>query len=367
MKCKWLKNLIFLLFAVALYILLIFRIFKVQYYSAIENIIMPLIFGIGGILFSILENAFLHEVGHLIFGKIAGLKLISIKILWFKLSFENKIKFTLEKANDLGETVFVPKNDKKVSSKVAFSIFGGLLFSILLLAKRIIYYYCVIYIPFELPIGLDLLWVVFEICFAGYIVVTLYYLVVNLVGDETCDGYRLLELLNKKNNNKIISSNALYIGSLLYNGVSPTEIDYKYLSVYNQDYSLYSTLIIYYRYLSLISINEEYAFKEILKISDKDKLANTLFDVVMCELYYVAFIKDDKIFLKNNKAIIEKIVEYDDSLYSLRAHAVLRIFNNENEWAKILIDQALTQIGDQESGILAVEKPLFNKLKEKIN
>ena len=50
-----------------------------------------------------------------------------------KLSFENRLKLSLEKANDLGETVFVPKNDNKVSSKVALTILGGLVFSMLLL------------------------------------------------------------------------------------------------------------------------------------------------------------------------------------------------------------------------------------------
>ena len=347
MKVKKLKNLIFFFLAIALYCFLSFKVFTL-YGKAFDTVLYSVL----GLFLTVFLNAFLHELGHLIFGKLTGLKLISFKVLCFKLSFENKVKISLEKVNDLGETVFVPKNDNKVANKVAISIFGGLLSSFLLLVIGLLF--MVLY--FDKNLYLTCL-------MATPSVFMLYYLVVNLIGDETCDGYQLLNLLNSKNNNKVISSNALYIGSLLFNGVSPTEIDYKYLSVYNEDYSLYSTMIIYYRYLSLISVNEEYAFKEILKISDKEKLCDTLFDAIICELYYVAYLKNDKIFLKNNQEIIERIVEYDNSLYALRAHAVLRIFTNENEWAKIIIEQALVQIGDQKSGIFAVEKLLFNKLK----
>ncbi len=355
MKFKKLKNVIFLIIVIACYVVLTFK--SLTFFN--QSYVYLLLLLALGLICSILLNTILHELGHLIFGLISGLKLISIKILWFKLNFENKLKFTFEKANDFGETIFIPKNDVKVSKKVANSILGGLIFSLSSFLFGILFYLlCSSNILFfETKI---------QTFTATFVVIPLYYLLVNLLGDETCDGYQLINLLNSKNNNKIISSNALYVSSLLYNGVSPTQIDYKYLSVYNEDYSLYSTMIIYYRYLSLISVNQEYAFKEILKISDKDKLKDSLFDAIICELYYVAYLNNDKIFLKNNQEIIEKIVEYDDSLYTLRAHAVLRIFTNDVEWAKIIIDQALTQIGDQTSGILDVEKPLFSRLQNSL-
>ncbi len=366
-KFKKIRNLIFLLLSIVIYVLLTYK-------SAI--LIMPLgirpffylfvFVMLAGIIDAIIKNSILHEIGHTIFGLIAGLKLISVKILFFKFNFEKGFNIKLEKANNLGETVFIPKKYKNISSKVAFSILGGLLATICLLIKSI-YAYKVFSPSFELSYGIEYVVAVIKVFNAGSIVVAIYVLLTNIFGEETCDGRQLGRLLFANKNKRIISSNALYIGCLLYNGVNPTQIDHKYLSVYNEDYSFYSTLIIYYRYLSLISVNEEYALKEILKISDINKLKDVVFDTIMCELYFVAYLNNDKIFLNNNKEYIENIVEYDNNLYALRAHAVLRIVNNELDWANILINQGLEQTTNVCYGLNAVENPLFKRLYNSIN
>jgi hypothetical protein len=189
-----------------------------------------------------------------------------------------------------------------------------------------------------------------------------------LFGDETCDGRRLLSLLKVKNNNKKIASNAIYVSSLIYKGVSITEIDPKYFEYYNEDYSIYSSTIIYYKYLSLISVDKESAINTILKLSNTSKIKDSVFDAIMCELYYVALLNEDSKFLQNNKKYIENIVEYDHNLYAIRAHAVLRIHNGDTEWANILIDQGLNEIISLKTGgTILVEKCLLEDLKARLS
>ncbi len=158
MKVKKIKNLIFFLLSVGLYILLISSTFKTFFAADFElkliYLLAIIILVTWAILFSIVENAVLHELGHLIFGLIAGLKLLSVKILWFKFDFEHGFKIKAEKADSLGETVFLPKNDKRVSLKVAVSILGGLLATIYILAKSV-YFYDAFYFPVELPFDLQ--------------------------------------------------------------------------------------------------------------------------------------------------------------------------------------------------------------------
>ena len=335
-------------------------IFAFSFVSAclVYNVVKVIIFSLIGIVITIVLNALLHEIGHLILGKIVGLKLISIKILFLHLDFSTgKLKISFQKADDLGETIFLPNDNKNLAKRVAISTFGGLLFtailllfgmlSLLLFFAKNIYFDCFVALPTA---------------------VTLYYFLINLVGSENCDGLYIVNLLNYKGEDREIADNALYIGKLIYDGIAPKEIPNKYLQKYKLDYSLFSTMIVYYRYLSLIGVNEEYAIKEIYKISNREFIKDNLFDSVMCELYFVAYLTSDTVFLNQNKEIIERIIEYDTSFYAKRAHIVLRAVANETEWANILIESAEKELNcDNLSGILALEKQLIQKLKIKVN
>lgn len=369
MKGKKIKNLIFFLISVACYFLLIWQIFTIKL-NSIYDVLYYIIAALDTIPVSIIVNVFLHEIGHLLFGLISGLKLVSIKILWLKLSFEKKVKISLEKAYDFGETVFIPRNDKNVSGKMAFSIIGGLISTIFLFVRCLLSYDItrIITASFTEFSFAAFIIITIELLYAGHVVFPLYMLLVNLFGDETCDGRRLLSLLKVKNNNKKIASNAIYVSSLIYKGVSITEIDPKYFEYYNEDYSIYSSTIIYYKYLSLISVDKESAINTILKLSNTSKIKDSVFDAIMCELYYVALLNEDSEFLQNNKQYIENIVEYNHNLYAIRAHAVLRIHNGDTEWANILIDQGLNEIISLKTGgTILVEKCLLEDLKARLS
>ena len=320
-----------------------------------NNVVKVAIFSFLGLLLITFLNAVFHELGHLIAGKIVGLKLVSIKILWFNFDFSTKkMVFNLEKANNLGETVFIPNSHDNLAKKTAISILGGIISTLVLLI-----------------IGLILLWFFYDknlyVCtlFATPSVVTLYYLTINLIGEETCDGNMIVNILSEKIDGRKIISNALYVGGLLYSGVLPSEIPNKYLNEYREDYSLFSSMIIYYRYLSILGSDKEYAFKEIVKLSNREKLKDSIYDTIMCELYYISYFKNDKLFLENNQGVIENIVEYDDSLGSIRAHAILRLVNGDKEWAKIIVESALSRLENfVDGGLNKLEKQLFLELKE---
>ncbi len=323
-----------------------------------NDVFNVIIFSFLGLLLITFLNAVFHEIGHLIAGKIVGLKLVSIKILWFNFDFSSKkVVFNLEKATNLGETVFVPKSQDNLAKKTAISILGGIISTLILLV-----------------VGLILLWFFYDknlyVCtlFATPTVVTLYYLTINLIGEETCDGNMIVNVLSEKSEGREIISNALYVGGLLYSGVLPSEIPNRYLSEYREDYSLFSSMIIYYRYLSILGSDKEYAFKEIVKLSNREKLKDSIYDTIMCELYYISYFKNDKLFLENNQYIIEKIVEYDDSLGAVRAHTVLRLVKGDKEWAKVIVESTLSRLEKLvDGGLNKLEKQLFLELKEITN
>ena len=273
MKGKKIKNLIFFLISAVCYVLLFWQIFTFKL-TSLDAVLFFVYFAVLSLVGSIFENVFLHELGHLLFGLISGLKLVSIKIFWLNLSFEKKVKISLEKTCGFGETVFIPRNDKNVSGKMAFSIIGGLIATICMIVYCLSTFNISKFLTMEFTefnfIGF--ITVLAEMFNASRVIVPFYMLLVNLFGDETCDGRRLLSLLKVKNNNKKIASNAIYVSSLIYKGVSITEIDPKYFEYYNEDYSIYSSTIIYYKYLSLISVDKESAINTILKLSNTSKM-----------------------------------------------------------------------------------------------
>ena len=254
-----------------------------------NNVVKVAIFSFLGLLLITFLNAVFHELGHLIAGKIVGLKLVSIKILWFNFDFSTKkMVFNLEKANNLGETVFIPNSHDNLAKKTAISILGGIISTLVLLI-----------------IGLILLWFFYDknlyVCtlFATPSVVTLYYLTINLIGEETCDGNMIVNILSEKIDGRKIISNALYVGGLLYSGVLPSEIPNKYLNEYREDYSLFSSMIIYYRYLSILGSDKEYA--------------NTKTDIIRETITYKKEIVTKTIvkdYLENTDDILARIIQH---------------------------------------------------------
>lgn len=85
-----------------------------------------------GIVVSSLLCALLHELGHLIFGKIAGFRLISFAFWFFKWErMGERLVFNLNfKIEEAGVTSMVKKNNKDIGLGLKRMTYGGLLFSL---------------------------------------------------------------------------------------------------------------------------------------------------------------------------------------------------------------------------------------------
>lgn len=71
--------------------------------------------------------AAVHEIGHLLFGWLAGMKCAAVTLSYFRIS-DGRVKFT--NPNFAGATEMYPKNGKGTRGKAVFFTLGGALFSL---------------------------------------------------------------------------------------------------------------------------------------------------------------------------------------------------------------------------------------------
>lgn len=128
------KRIIYEIFETVLGLLALAGTVVLAFFGAIRDenqligcVIAFLIFGVFCIVLPI--NVLIHECGHLLFGKIANLKSISISVGWFQID-GNGIRIT-RKHSFAGETQMLPKSIKGVRGKTACFALGGALLNLI--------------------------------------------------------------------------------------------------------------------------------------------------------------------------------------------------------------------------------------------
>ncbi|MBO5714425.1 MAG: hypothetical protein J6R83_03260 [Clostridia bacterium] len=164
---------------------------------------------------------FFHELGHLIFGKANGFKMISFTVWFLKWSKKKgKTVFDFTWFNEeAGYTEMVATSVDKVDQGFRKMTFGGLLFTAILMLVGVVPFFLK-----ELPIYLFVFW-------AMFLPIGAYVLFGNGLPMENYgvpnDG-EVLRSLRKNTDTSKVTLALLKIQSELYNGKTPCEIDKKY-------------------------------------------------------------------------------------------------------------------------------------------
>lgn len=210
------------------------------------------LYSIGSILGGYLLSVIVYEIGKLIFGKIAGYRLVKLNI--FGLTFikqQNKTVFRVDGFEGFGGKVLMaPKKD---SANASLYLLGGTIFSIVFAASAIIGGYI---FSISLPNVEVVFYIVLLVCIAQLFVVILN--VAPFLSDDIGDGFilRLIagKVISKKDFHHLLTQQeALLTGK---NELSYYECNF--------DNPINSQILLYncYYYLDL---DDDYNAKEIIK------------------------------------------------------------------------------------------------------
>lgn len=179
------------------------------------------LFVAGAIIFGLL-NAFLHEVGHLLAGKLNNFEFISLTVWFFSWkSVKGKIKFNFSwLGEEAGSTEMVSRSTENLEIRFKKLTAGGIIFSFVLMVLGILPIIFMQYIPYEL-------FCLLSMCLP----LSAYYFFGNALPTVT-DGFRndgaVLLGLNRKDDVSRVTLSLLSIQSELLNGKTPCQIDEKY-------------------------------------------------------------------------------------------------------------------------------------------
>lgn len=320
-----------------------------------KSLILTISLIVLGLILNVFLSSLIHELGHIFFGVLCGLKPVSLTVCFIKISFLKSLKIKLVPFNFFGYTEFVPKDIDGYPSKVFKTTLGGVIFSVLFLIFEIILS------------NLFLSNLVIFTLFGMQYLLTLYLLLINIIpfiNDN--DGNLLFQLLSSGRERNLIE-NSLILDALILKGEEPKNINPILLSIYSKDYSVNSVKIIYLRYLSLLEINEEKAFLELEKISNLEKLPRVVYDEILKELFFVAILKKDDIFIAENEDYVLNLLSKEDSPNNYRVHASYRLYKGDNEWAKLIISGGIENLENfAEKGLALTEKRFLLSLKEEM-
>lgn len=322
-RVKDIVNALTAFLCVALLVFLVVNLITIYPDKIIEIIISVLV----GALATVILNSIIHELGHILFGAVSGLKVYSAQFLNLFIGTENgKFKIKFKRSSELGETVLLPKNTNSVAKKFIISAVGGLLFSLLLIVCQVL---IVLFVDnFIVEAGLG-----------ATFPITVYFFLVNLFPlFENNDGCLVYNYL-AGGERKIVLENYYKCVALLVGGTEPSELDGALLLRYD-GCDGYHAYIDYLRYLAYVKNDEERAIEELRKLSDLSRVAylnNEIFE----EMFFASIIlKDDK-FIKAHAEEVVEILSLQERPQSYRIHACYRIYNGESDWAKLILESGI--------------------------
>ncbi len=355
MKNKTLKLALFILVILLPLALYVYQF--ASFYKAYKNYATKIIlFSLLGLVVTLVLASLIHELGHAIIGKVLGLSVSKITVLFFTVSFENGIKISFNKPVNFGETVLEPNKQENYSKKIVASALGGIIASLIYLVIGMF----IVAFAKSMPVVL-----IFGITYH----LSAYVLLVNLIPfSEENDGFLLFNYYLKGEEERKIIDNALNATAQIMSGVQPKDLDSRFLTEFEVKVGYYSSLIKYYRYLAFLWRDEERSFKELFELSDLDKISYSLYEDVYKELFYSSILLKDDNFVKNNKDVVIGYLEKEQSPIDYRVHATYRIYNGEKDWAKLIIDSGIKNLEKSKKyGNASYEIDLLTRLKESLN
>ena len=340
-------------------IILLFALYAFLVVDAVassENVIYTIGFCALGLIITVFLSSLVHELGHLIFGLLAGLKIRSITVLFIKFTFKSKrfpkIQFVMP--NDFGLTEFLPRTSRGFAKKICISAIGGLVFSTLYLAMGIAFMY----------VGNYFTYCVFGITFP----ITAYIILVNLIPfDETSDGYLIFTLMAGGKLKRVIENSLTAIADVML-GVEPKDLDSRLLAEFTSECDVYSVRVIYMRYLAYFRRDRERAVKELISICDSQKLNEEFYMIIFKELFYNAILNSDDAYVKANAEEAINYLSYEMHPIDYRIHASYRLYSGDYDWANLIVKAGEDKITSfEERGICTAELDYLKDIKSQLD
>lgn len=344
----------FIVLVTAFYLFIAVKI--CSYYSG--NLLSTIIYlSVGFIGTFIITSAF-HELGHLLFARLCGFKIVEFNFLFFNFTLVDgkyKLAFRLN-FKDFGVVSFLPEVEEVNKRKIFLASVGGLFFNFILLVVYLTFFvysfensrilFCLIGAQFLIP---------FYLFFINFIPF-----------DYTFDGYFLFKFLKDSEESEMIL-NAFTVGGLIYNGLEPINLPEKYFKIKKYDLGYYSIAILYYDYLRLLGVDVSSAYSELKEIFQVEDYEDYLTEEIAVELFYVAIMEGNREYIEKNKEETIELLSNLDTATSIRVQLAYRIYTGETEWAKMLYFGLKTKLESESNlGVKKLESRLSEELKVKL-
>ncbi|MBQ5802092.1 MAG: hypothetical protein IIW27_03580 [Clostridia bacterium] len=332
MKLKTIRLLRALLGVIGILLLGVFLALGVHLYDPFQEggalhaewlILFACVTLLGGVLSAFLHPLF-HEVGHILFGTLAGMRLLSFRVWFLEVERENgsfRVRFVKEGG---GRTAMLPKSGEKIRRKTAVFAIGGLVGTLVYFAC------CALVIRFSPVIPF---WA-YALLGVGVVTATIEFFS-NLIpseGSEQTDGELLFALWKNTPSVKIMLAVMCAEGELL-SGKRPREINPAYLfnlpTVQEDDVNFIALLTVRATYFldqgNFADLAKTYARLETLTdyVSDSSALA------IRAEILYFGLISGEKGFVSRHREVIEPLKNQKTAL-AYRVRAAYELYEESN-------------------------------------
>lgn len=256
------------------------------------NLFIEMIFDIVISIFSLLISIIIHELGHIIIGKILCFKLIYIEIFGYRIQRNKKNIIFIKKIN--AKVNMYPIGVKYIQIRSIVYYLGGILFTICIEFISIIFFSQIKFI------------VIFEVSLFGVILLS-------FIPMKGADIDKITKLINKKTQMEI------FVYFYLMNGITPKNMPsiwFEFIKERPCDLkNLYLYKILYYRLLEMKGDVREikYYFNKMSKLLLKTKYID---DKIECLFFYTIIDKKYDIALKIEEKLGDTI--YNKTIFNIK-------------------------------------------------
>ncbi len=317
---------------------------------------------VGGIVLSLLVGIVLHELGHLIFGLIGGMKFRAISLPFVKISRVNgrlKLSFFLN-SKFFGMCEMYPFDGSKATKAFAFMAAGGPIGSFAALGVSVLFlalvpvvgYYASIILGIASP-------VLFAVFFENTFPLT--------ANGAKTDGAQLIDMVNKTPSAQVLAA-VLTVQALYAEGLSPAECPKELLADLPQlqeDDPSYLFLL-NARYLCALDGGDVHALRDAdMRIRDiLPYIPDVYAEQLSCDMFYDSlFVCPDNAFVKANTDAVFKLLEKEERITAarIRGYYYLRSGKLDSALAEIEIGRS-NAFKHPLGGIAKMELKLLDEL-----
>ena len=360
---KYLIIIIIIMSAAFLSVMKFYRYFEFNL-STPQIIFVILSFATGICVFYFISIIF-HELGHAVMGKINGFKLYQISFLFLTFLRKNgKWRVVLRRSKYAGVIISVPVSSKNLYKRYGAMVSGGLIGT---LVSALGFLFTMLFVQFSEING-----IYFYAALSAGFIVSLYLLIINSIpaysNGIATDGGIIYGIL-KKNSETNILINILNIQSQFFAGLSPSEInqDFYFNTPVIADNNVNKIFLLNYRHAYYLDkFDFENADKTVKQLGRlKEYIPDMYLNLILAdEFFNTVFYDKNNVLGENLYLKIEKILNEDANIYTLRIKMAYELFVKENPKLAIATGKTALLLKDEYllKGVAKMEEKLINHL-----